>query len=108
MPEHSERRTLTFREAADRALSWLVAGLVAWLCYSTLALRDGQAQQMAQLAVIIDRQDRNKEDLAQLRLADTTMQGEISELQKNFNNHLITDRKSYNKVEPNYKMEGRH
>ena len=45
MQENSER--LSFGVAVDRAVAWLVVTLLAWLCYSTMALREQMAMMIA-------------------------------------------------------------
>lgn len=45
MQENSER--LSFGMAIDRAIAWLVVSLLAWLCYSTMALREQMAMMIA-------------------------------------------------------------
>jgi hypothetical protein len=51
----SERRELTFPIAMDRVVMWLIAGLVAWLCVSTMGLRE-------QMAVVMERGENSRQD----------------------------------------------
>jgi len=57
---HADRRQLTFGEAMNRALMWMIAGLVSWLCYSTMSMQK-------QMAVMIERSDNARTDLQSLR-----------------------------------------
>lgn len=45
MSENSDR--MSFGSAVDRAVAWLVVTLLAWLCYSTMALREQMAMMIA-------------------------------------------------------------
>ena len=56
----ADRRQLTFGEAMNRALMWMIAGLVSWLCYSTMSMQK-------QMAVMIERSDNARTDLQSLR-----------------------------------------
>lgn len=56
----SDRRELTFPIAMDRVVMWLIAGLVAWLCYSTMTLRE-------QMMVVIERSDNNRDEMKLFR-----------------------------------------
>lgn len=57
---HAERRQLTFTEAMNRALMWMIAGLVSWLCYSTMNMQK-------QMAVMIERSDNAHTDMLLMR-----------------------------------------
>lgn len=50
-----DRRELTFPIAMDRALMWLLAGLMTWLCYSTMNMRE-------QMTLVLERSDTSKEN----------------------------------------------
>jgi hypothetical protein len=43
----AERERLNFGVAVDRAIAWMVVGLLSWLCYSTMALREQMAVTIA-------------------------------------------------------------
>lgn len=58
MQENTER--LSFGAAIDRAIAWLVVSLLAWLCYSTMALRE-------QMAVMIARSESRDAVIAQIQ-----------------------------------------
>lgn len=57
---HTDRRELTFSEAMNRALMWMIAGLVSWLCYSTMNMQK-------QMAVMIERSDNAHTDMMLMR-----------------------------------------
>ena len=57
---HAERRELTFSEAMNRALMWMIASLVSWLCYSTMNMQK-------QMAVMIERSDNAHTDMMLMR-----------------------------------------
>lgn len=57
---HADRRQLTFGEAMNRALMWMIAGLVSWLCYSTMTMQK-------QMAVMIERMDNSHTDMILMR-----------------------------------------
>ncbi len=57
---HVDRRGLTFTEAMNRALMWMIAGLVSWLCYSTMNMQK-------QMAVMIERSDNAHTDMMLMR-----------------------------------------
>ena len=57
---HVDRRQLTFGEAMNRALMWMIAGLVSWLCYSTMSMQK-------QMAVMIERSDNAHTDMLIMR-----------------------------------------
>lgn len=59
-PMHDDRRQLTFGEASNRALLWLIAGLISWLCYSTMNMQK-------QMAVMIERSDNTRTDMLLMR-----------------------------------------
>lgn len=44
----------------NRALMWMIAGLVSWLCYSTMAMQK-------QMAVMIERSDNARADMILMR-----------------------------------------
>jgi hypothetical protein len=52
----ADRRELTFPMAMDRIVMWLIAGLTAWLCYSTMTMRE-------QMVVMFERSDNSRQDL---------------------------------------------
>lgn len=52
----AQAQGMTFPNAMDRIVTWLVAGLVSWLCISNMALRE-------QMAVMIERSDSSRADL---------------------------------------------
>ena len=54
-----DRRQLTFSEATGRALTWMIAALVSWLCYSQMTLQK-------QMAVFIERTDNMRTDIVSL------------------------------------------
>ncbi len=43
----TEEKRLNFGVAVDRAIAWMVVGLLTWLCYSTMALREQMAVMIA-------------------------------------------------------------
>ena len=55
-----DRRELTFPIAMDRIVMWLIAGLVAWLCVSTMSLREN-------MAVVIERGLVDKQERAEMQ-----------------------------------------
>lgn len=57
---HADRRELTFTEAMNRALMWMIAALVSWLCYSTMNMQK-------QMAVMIERSDNAHTDMLLMR-----------------------------------------
>ena len=59
-PNFTNRRELSFPVAMDRALTWMIAGLVSWLCYSTMTLRE-------QTALLVQSQAVNKDMVESLR-----------------------------------------
>ena len=56
MPPPADRRELTFPIAMDRIVMWCIAGLVSWLCYSTMTMRE-------QMILMVERSDSSKADL---------------------------------------------
>jgi hypothetical protein len=55
-----DRRQLTFSEAIGRALMWMIATLVSWLCYSQMTLQK-------QMAVFIERSDNMRMEITSIR-----------------------------------------
>jgi len=81
MPPVPDRRELTFPIAMDRIIMWLIAGLVSWLCYSTMTMRE-------QMVVMIERSDNSRQDLKivhteleRLTAADKAAANQLREIQ---------------------------
>jgi hypothetical protein len=64
------RRQLTFGQAMDRALMWMIAALVSWLCYSTMNLQK-------QMAVMSERSDNTHFDMQRLSAGVQLMDSRI-------------------------------
>ncbi len=72
---------LSFLGAKDRIVMWLVAGLVSWLCYSTMMMRES-------MVLMVERSSSFKEQIAilyaqnqQLQLADAAFRAKLEEVQ---------------------------
>lgn len=69
-----DRRELTFPIAMDRIVMWLIAGLTAWLCYSTMSLRE-------QMATSLERSNQTQSQLLALVRVQTEQSESIKRLQ---------------------------
>ncbi len=77
----TDMRELTFPIAMDRIVMWLSAGLIGWLCYSSMTMRE-------QLVVMVERSSNFQEqmktfhgELERLTLADKQSADQIRKLQ---------------------------
>jgi hypothetical protein len=59
-PSFTNRRDLTFPAAVDKALTWMIAGLVSWLCYTTMTLNE-------RMGVVIQAQSFTKDSVDAIR-----------------------------------------
>ena len=72
--ETEDRRALTFPIAMDRIVMWLSAGLLSWLCYSTMTMREqmtrmDERSQISKEQMIVFHQDLERMTLTHNRLS---------------------------------------
>ena len=70
MTDVSDRRRLTFAEVVDRGVVYLIAGLICWLCASTLVMRE-------QLAVMVERSSNDRARVERMEANQAALREEV-------------------------------
>jgi len=81
MPPVSDRRELTFPIAMDRIVMWLSAGLLGWLCYSTMTMREQMVAMNERSIAYKEQQTIFHQELERLTLTDNRLSLELKRLQ---------------------------